>query len=124
MKYIGRLTLIAFGLVAYICHLNQILHVFQKMAYVPIYLDNNATTETSKEAVELISQAYRELWQNPSSDASGAHKVKEAIERARGQVAEMVGADPKRSQEEIVFTSGGTEVCEVERQTSFLGVFK
>lgn len=70
-----------------------------------IYLDNNATTRVAPEVFAAMSPYFEELYGNPSSAHSFGREMRGAIERARGQVAELIGADT----EEIVFTSGGTE---------------
>ena len=73
-----------------------------------IYLDYNATTPISPEAVDLMALAMKELWHNPSSGHRAGQRAKKAVDKARAQVAEMIGADKDR--EEITFVSGGTEV--------------
>ncbi|HCC68710.1 MAG TPA: cysteine desulfurase NifS, partial [Nitrospiraceae bacterium] len=70
-----------------------------------IYLDNNATTPIDTEVREDMFQCLRENFGNPSSGHNIGKKAKEAIEKARLQVAGLIGARP----EEIIFTSGGTE---------------
>jgi cysteine desulfurase len=70
-----------------------------------IYLDNNATTRVASEVFAAMSPYFEELYGNPSSAHSFGREMRGSIERARGQVAELIGADA----EEIVFTSGGTE---------------
>jgi len=70
-----------------------------------VYLDNNATTPVAPEVREAMLPFLGDLWSNPSSSHSAGRQVREHIERARQQVADLVGADPS----EIVFTSGGTE---------------
>ncbi|MCX6969408.1 MAG: aminotransferase class V-fold PLP-dependent enzyme [Verrucomicrobia bacterium] len=70
-----------------------------------IYLDHNATTPVLPEVVDAMMPFFREEWGNPSSSYRFGSRVKKAIETAREQVAELVGAHPL----EIVFTSGGTE---------------
>jgi cysteine desulfurase len=70
-----------------------------------IYLDHNATTPLCGEAWDAMVPFFRENWANPSSGYRFARRAREAVETARAQVADLVGATP----EEIVFTSGGTE---------------
>lgn len=70
-----------------------------------IYLDYSATTPVDLEVAALMMKYYTEKFGNPSSAHSFGREVKQAIEEARGQVAELIGATP----EEITFTSGGTE---------------
>lgn len=71
----------------------------------PIYLDYNATTPVDPEVVEEMLPFIHYSFGNPSSSYSIGRKNKEAIARARQQVAALINADP----DEIVFTSGGTE---------------
>lgn len=70
-----------------------------------IYLDYAATTPVRPEAIRAMQDALERAWGNPSSAHGPGHAAHEALERARAQVAGLVGARP----EEVVFTSGGTE---------------
>lgn len=70
-----------------------------------IYLDNAATTKTAPEVVDAMLPYFGELYGNPSSIYEIAGKSKEAVTKARGQIAEVLGAKP----EEIYFTAGGSE---------------
>ena len=71
----------------------------------PIYLDFNATTPIDPQVVEAMLPYLRTHFGNPSSGHVYGHRAREAVERARAQVAALVGAVP----EEIVFTGSGTE---------------
>lgn len=71
----------------------------------PIYLDHNATTPLLPEVVEAMLPYLEQHHGNPSSGHRYGRRSAEAVEGARSQVAELIGAEP----EEIVFTSGGTE---------------
>jgi cysteine desulfurase len=71
----------------------------------PIYLDYNATTPIDPAVVEAMLPYLREHHGNPSSTHILGKTAHEAVEHARGQAAELLGARP----EEIVFTSGGSE---------------
>jgi cysteine desulfurase len=71
----------------------------------PIYLDHNATTPVLPEVVDAMLPYLGEHFGNPSSGHVYGQRAKAGVERARGQVAALVGAAP----DEIVFTSGGTE---------------
>lgn len=71
----------------------------------PIYLDYNATTPVDPAVADAITFALRELWGNPSSAHEYGKAAHAAVERARGQVAALLGAEP----DEIVFTGGGSE---------------
>jgi len=70
-----------------------------------IYLDNTATTPTHPDVVKAMLPYFTDVFGNPSSIHSYGQEGKEAIEEARVKVAELIGAQD----EEIVFTSGGTE---------------
>ncbi len=69
-----------------------------------IYFDHNATTPLRSEVRAAMLEALAE-WGNPSSVHALGRRARAIIERARGDVAGLVGATP----EDIVFTSGGTE---------------
>ncbi|MFN2456267.1 MAG: cysteine desulfurase NifS [Pyrinomonadaceae bacterium] len=71
-----------------------------------IYLDNNATTQVAPEVREAMLPYLTELYGNPSSAYTFGREMRKAVERAREQVAELLGA---RAPSEIVFTSGGSE---------------
>ena len=72
----------------------------------PIYLDHHATTPVAPEVVAAMLPFFAERFGNPSGKAHAlAREADEAVERARAQVAALVGASP----EEIVFTCGATE---------------
>src|SRR5205823_7855978 len=71
----------------------------------PIYLDYNATTPLDPAVVEAMLPYLRDHFGNPSSSHAFGKMAHEAVEKAREQVAELIGAHPH----EIVFTSGGTE---------------
>jgi cysteine desulfurase len=68
-------------------------------------LDYNATTPLLGEVVDAIVPYLREHFGNPSSGHVYGCRAREAVEKARAQVASLIGAAP----DEIVFTSGGTE---------------
>ena len=70
-----------------------------------IYADNAATTRMSPTAIAAMARCMEETWGNPSSLYSHGQVAKEALEKARAEVAAVVGAGP----EEIIFTSGGSE---------------
>ncbi|MCI8831495.1 MAG: cysteine desulfurase NifS [Lachnospiraceae bacterium] len=70
-----------------------------------IYLDNAATTKTSQPVVEAMLPYFSQYYGNPSSVYSFSNYGKEAITKARGQIAHVLGANP----EEIYFTAGGSE---------------
>jgi cysteine desulfurase len=70
-----------------------------------MYLDANATSPLAEEVWEAMMPWWRDGFHNPSSVHTGGKKAREALEQARGQVADLIGAQ----EDEIVFTSGGTE---------------
>lgn len=70
-----------------------------------IYADNAATTQTGKSVVEAMMPFFFENYGNPSSLHTAGQKAKEALEKAREDIAAQIGALPT----EITFTSGGSE---------------
>ena len=70
-----------------------------------VYLDHSATTPVDLEVAALMMTYYTEKYGNPSSVHSFGREAKQALEEARKQVAELIGANPS----EVTFTSGGTE---------------
>jgi cysteine desulfurase len=70
-----------------------------------IYMDNNATTRIAPEVLEAMLPFLSDCYGNPSSMHTFGGQVGHAVEEARNQIAELIGAEP----EEIVFTSCGTE---------------
>ena len=71
----------------------------------PAYLDYNATTPLLPEVVDAMLPYLREHFGNPSSAHVYGRRTHDAIERARRDVAALIGCDAG----EIIFTSGGTE---------------
>jgi cysteine desulfurase len=76
-----------------------------KIMKTRIYLDNAATTKTSKEVVDAMLPYFTEDYGNPSSIYEIGQRSKEAITKAREQIAQVIGAKT----EEIYFTAGGSE---------------
>lgn len=70
-----------------------------------IYFDHNASTPVRPEVAEAMRAVLAGLHANPSSAHREGQLARAAVERAREQVAALVGARP----DEVVFTSGGTE---------------
>ena len=70
-----------------------------------IYADNAATTKMSRTAIDTMVKYMEETYGNPSSLYMIGQEAKEALEEARGTVAEVINAEPR----EIIFTSGGSE---------------
>jgi cysteine desulfurase len=71
-----------------------------------IYLDNNATTAVAPEVLEAMTPYLSQLFGNPSSAHALGRQMKEAVERAREEVAALIGA---AETSEVVFTSCGSE---------------
>src|SRR5215472_7770040 len=71
----------------------------------PIYLDYNATTPVDPAVVEAMLPYLRSHFGNPSSTHIVGKTAHNAVEEARQQVAQLLGAQA----DEIVFTGGGTE---------------
>ena len=70
-----------------------------------IYLDYNASTPICPEAVDAMRPFLSDHYGNPSSLHWAGKPAKDAVEKARGQVAGLLGCDPT----EVVYTSGGSE---------------
>ncbi len=74
--------------------------------HFPIYMDYGATTPVDPRVVDAMIPWLREHFGNPASRSHAwGWEAEEAVEKAREQVAALVGADPR----EIIWTSGATE---------------
>ncbi len=69
------------------------------------YLDNSATTPVCPEAIKAINQTLTECWGNPSSLHYGGIEAADMVGEARHAIAKKLSC----MDDEIVFTSGGTE---------------
>ena len=70
-----------------------------------IYADHAATTPMSRAAKDEMIRCMEEVFGNPSSLYRTGQRAKEELEKARAEIAGMIGAQPG----EIIFTSGGSE---------------
>ncbi len=75
------------------------------MPNAPIYLDYNATTPVDPEVADAIEPWLRQHWGNPSSSHPEGRRARDAVERARAEVAALLEASP----DEILFTGCATE---------------
>lgn len=71
---------------------------------MPIYLDNSATTRVRQEVVNAMLPYLTESWGNPSSIHAFGRQSKEALQKARAQVAALLNCAP----EEVYFSPCGT----------------
>ncbi len=80
--------------------------VARRLNAMPVYLDYHATTPCDPRVVEAMLPWFTEKFGNPHSLTHAyGREAEQAVEQARAQLADLVGADPR----EIVFTSGATE---------------
>ena len=70
-----------------------------------IYVDNAATTKTSRTAIDAMLPYFDKIYGNPSSLHSVGQAAADALRTAREEAAEVLGCEPS----EITFTSGGSE---------------
>jgi cysteine desulfurase len=70
-----------------------------------VYLDHNATTPVRREVVDAMLPYFTDRFGNASSLHFFGQENRDTVDRARENVAALIGAEP----EEVIFTSGGTE---------------
>ncbi len=89
------------------CALPEVFEPAMDMTpHFPIYMDYGATTPVDPRVVDAMIPWLREHFGNPASRSHAwGWEAEEAVEKARTQVADLIGADPR----EIVWTSGATE---------------
>jgi cysteine desulfurase len=80
---------------------------------MPIYLDYQATTPVDPRVLKAMIPCFSETFGNPASiKHTHGNKAGQLVERARGQIAQVINAKSR----EIVFTSGATEACNLAIQ--------
>ena len=86
-----------------------------------VYVDNAATTAMSDTAIEAMTPYLKQVYGNPSSLHTVGQIAKEALDKAREEVASLIGARPN----EIYFTSGGSEADnQAIRSAAYAGLDK
>lgn len=70
-----------------------------------LYFDYAATTPVDAQVIDAMAPYFTESFYNASALYQGGRKARQAVQKARSQVAQLLGAKP----EELLFTSGGTE---------------
>jgi cysteine desulfurase len=83
-----------------------------------IYLDYNASTPIDPAVLAVMRPLLEEAFGNPSSGHWASHPAKAALERARGQVTSLLGAES----DEVVFTSGGSEANNLALKGTFFAL--
>lgn len=86
-----------------------------------VYADQSATTKISDRALQAMLPCYTDIFGNPSSLHEVGRAAEEAVEKARKQIAELIGAEAR----ELYFTSGGSEADNwAITQAAYLGAKK
>lgn len=76
-----------------------------KMDTRRVYLDNSATTQVDKKVLEAMLPYFSEVYGNPNSLHSWGREAKKSVDKAREQVAALIGTEGKN----IIFTGAGSE---------------
>ncbi len=84
----------------------------------PIYFDYNASTPIAPEVQAVMQSLLQTAFGNPSSSHFASLPAKAALEKARNQVAALLGAQP----DEIIFTSGGSEANNLALKGSYFAL--
>jgi cysteine desulfurase len=84
----------------------------------PIYLDYNANTPLDPAVADAMEPFLRSQFGNPSSTHAYGASAHVAVERARAQLAQLLGCNP----EEIVFTGSGSEATNLALQRTRLRI--
>jgi cysteine desulfurase len=87
---------------------------------MPIYLDGHSTTPLAPEAMEAMAPWWHAQAANPHSSHLRGMLASQAVERARSDIATLVGAYPQ----ELVFTSGATEANNIAIRGSALAALE
>ncbi len=74
-----------------------------------VYLDHHATTKPTAQVVSAMVEGLESWWANPSSIHRAGQQAKHAIERARGEMASLLGVKSR----EVTFTGSGTEAIDL-----------
>lgn len=86
-----------------------------------VYADQSATTKISDRALQAMLPCYTDIFGNPSSLHEAGRAAEEVVEKARKQIAELLGAEAR----EVYFTSGGSEADNwAITQAAYLGAKK
>lgn len=84
---------------------------------MPIYLDGHSTTPLAPEAFEAMLPWWHAQAANPHSPHHAGRLASQAVEKARSDIASLIGSDPQ----EIVFTSGATEANNIAMRGAAFG---